>query len=445
MNSAQDIPSAPVVPVRTPRIKVVGVGGAGLQAVTHMAQSSLPGVSFAAVHTAARLLAPCPLQDKILLGADRTRGLGAGGDPAVAHAVAEEDLARCQTLWAGSDLVILVAGLGGGTGSGAAPVLARAARETGSLVLGLVTLPFEFEGLRRLRQAEEALRHLKTAADAVLCLSNQKVLSLLDEQTTLVDAFRITNEMLADGLRGLWRLVTREGLINADFASLCRTVRGRQAVSSFATAEATGDNRSREVLDRLLANPLLDNGQLLADAEAVLVSLAGGTDLTLKEVHAIMTPIHRLCEHAQVIVGASVDPVFGDRLALTVVATRRTPINPVPSETDPATTADAVLPTAEFPPAPRVLSPAETEAPAEYHPSRYVPPPPNLTPEQTEHLLEQQGGSVGRRRRKHGGMRQGLLPLEVVSKARFAKSEPTLYRGEDLDTPTYVRRGVALN
>ncbi len=434
-------------PKPAPNIKVIGVGGAGLQALDHMSRAGLDGLAFAGVHTDARLLGASPLAQKILLGSALTRGLGAGGDPDVARAAAEAETQVLNELCAGTDLVVVVAGLGGGTGSGGAPVVARVAREKGALVLGLVVLPFEFEGQRRQHQAQLALRQLKTAADAVICLPNQKVSKLVDDKTTLVETFRIANDILCQGLAGVWRLITREGLINVDFADLCRVVRGRQAESSFATAESMGEARSREVVERLLSSPLLDQGRLLAEADAVLVSLAGGADLALKEVNVVMEQINRVCEHAQVIVGAAIDPSLGDRIGVTVIATKRT--TPAPDSEraieSSAATADPEPPAAEFPISGEERLDAVRGVADERPAPRYVPPPPRLTPEQAEQILARQDRAGGRRRRKSVGMRQELLPLEVVSKGRFAKSEPTVYRGEDLDTPTYVRRGMALN
>jgi cell division protein FtsZ len=365
----------------------------------------------------------------------------------MARAAAEADTQALSELCAGADLIVVVAGLGGGTGSGAAPVLARVAREQGALVLGLVVLPFEFEGQRRQHQAQLALRQLKTAADAVICLPNQKVSNLIDEKTTLIETFRIANDLLGQGLAGLWRLITREGLINVDFADLCRVVRGRQAESCFATAEAMGEARSREVMDRLLSSPLLDQGRLLAEADAVLVSLVGGADLTLKEVNLVMEQLNRVCEHAQVIMGAAIDATLVDRIGLTVVATKRTAPEPERGAGNAPMTADPPPPTAEFPTSDDDPSFGERrDGAANDRPApRYVPPPLQLTPEQAEQILARQERPGGRRRRRSAGMRQELLPLEVVSKGRFAKSEPTVYRGEDLDTPSYVRKGMALN
>ena len=336
-----------------------------------------------------------------------------------------------------------MAGLGGGTATGAGPVLARVAKEAGALVLAFVTLPFDCEGGRRQRQAQQGLEQIKAAADGVICLPNQKVFKLIDENTSLIDTFKITNDLLTDGVRGIWRLLTRTGLIDIHFADLCAVLRGRHAESSFAAAEAMGGNRSREVMEKLAAHPMFDGGQVLKDAEAVLVSLMGGPDLTMAEVNRVMEQINRQCENAQVIMGAAVDEAFKDRLSMTVVATRRS----LPDKSQPATSEVEPDETTSATPENRLaleshfLSPSLTGRPA----SRFVVPAPELTSEKREQLLERQGDATGRPRKKSSRLRQAQLSLEIISKGRFDKSEPTIHKGEDLDVPTYIRRGVALN
>ena len=412
------------------KIKVFGVGGAGGNIVSHLAQAGFAGVTFVALNTDARALANVHAANKLALGNQLTRGLSAGGDPEQGQAAAEEDLGRLKELCVGTDLVFIAAGLGGGTGTGASPVLARAAQEAGALVLAFVTLPFECEGARRQRQAQHGLERLKAAADGVICLPNQKVFSLIDEKTSLPETFNFTNELLAQGMRGIGRLLTRAGHINIDFADLCAVVRGRHAESSFATAEAMGENRAREVVDKLFASPLLDGGQMLGEADTVLVSLLGGPDLTMAEINRVMEKINRQCENAQVILGAAIDETCGDHLSVTLVASRRNRSVPVaPSE---AADEDEVT---------QFLSASRTGRPA----SRRVPPPPPLTLAETGQLLSQQAGASSRQRRRAAKLRQAQLPLEIISKGRFEKSEPTIHQGEDLDVPTYIRRGVALN
>src|SRR5581483_7058949 len=231
-------------------VKVIGVGGAGGNAVEYMAKQDFLGVGFAAVNTDAQALSQLTMANRLTLGEKSTRGLGTGGDPEVGRAAAEEDVDKIKVLCQGADIVCVVAGLGGGTGTGAGPVVARLARESGALVLGIVTLPFDFEGSRRQRQAQLGLRELKAAADGVICLPNQRVFKLIDENTKVHEALKITNEFLAQGVRGIWRLLTQTGLINVDFNDLCAVLRGRHEESSLATVEASGENRSHEVIEK---------------------------------------------------------------------------------------------------------------------------------------------------------------------------------------------------
>ena len=436
-------------------LKVLGVGGAGCNAVEHIArqraaQSEFADVQLAAVNTDLQSLFDLSVECVMPLGATRTRGLGAGGDPDLARAAAEEDTEQLRQLCAGAEVVVIVTGLGGGTGTGVSPVLARVAKETGALVLAIATLPFECEGARRQRQAQAGLEQLKEAADAVLCLPNQRVLKLIDENTSLIETFKITNDLLAQGLRGIRRLLTRAGIINVDFADLCAVVRGQHAESAFACAEARGEHRAREVVEKLLASPLLEGGAVLNEAESVLVSIVAGSDLTMAEVNRVMSPINRACENAHIIMGAAVEVAFGDRLSATIIATRRGQLEP---ETGATTATEAAasreprqagvgsLSAAKESPAfdTEFFEKASPARPA----SRFVPPPPDLAPEKKEQLLAQQNGKTYRKPRSK--MRQGMLPLEIVSKGRFDKSEPTIHHGEDLDVPTYIRRGVPLN
>lgn len=422
------------------QIRVLGVGGAGGNAVGHLARAGLEGVQFTALNTDAAALQRTPVSRKINLGSKSTRGLGAGGDPLLGRAAAEEDAAEVRAICEGANVVFVVAGLGGGTGTGGSPVIARIAKECGALVLAIVVLPFDCEGGRRQRQAQLGLQELKAASDGVICLSNQRVFKLIDEHTSLLEAFQIINEFIAQGVRGLWQLLTRPGLINVDFSDLRSVTEGRHAESVLVTAEARGEHRGREVLERLMAHPLLEGGQALAEAGGVLVCIAGGADLTMADVNRIMEQVSRHCEQAHIIMGAAIDPEMGDRLSVTLLASRGG------AGAEPVLTATSGV---------GIGAPPVIGAPVDFtqhlmgagpgpRPApRFVAPAPSLTSEQTEQLLHQQGG--GRGRRGGGKLRQGQLPLEIISKGRFEKSEPTIHQGQDLDVPTYIRRGVALN
>ena len=408
------------------RIKVLGVGGAGGNAVNHIARTPFEGVEFVALNTDAAALGQLLVEQKIVLGEKLTRGMGAGGDPERGRAAAEEDAEGLKTLCQGADVIFIAAGMGGGTGTGASPVIARIAKECGALVLGMLVLPFDWEGGRRQRQAHLGLHEMKAAADGVICLPNQKLFQLIDEKTSLVETFAITHELLSQGVRGIWRMLMRPGLINVDFADLCSVTRGRHSENSLATAEAGDESRAKEIVEKLLKHPLLDGGQALSEAASVLVSLVGGPDLTMAEVNRVMQQINRHCEGAHIIMGAAIEEGFFGRLAITLVASKR----PCAEREEDLT---AVPPEAERP---------FTDGPsAKRPPSRFVAPAPAATAETTEKIL--QNGARGKR--KLARMKQGQLPLEIVSKGRFEKSEPTIYQGQDLDMPTYLRRGMPLN
>lgn len=424
-------------------IKVLGVGGAGCNAVNHLARESFAGVSFAVMNTDAPVLAQSPVPTKLNLGAKSTRGLGAGGDPECGRAAAEEDVGQIRALCEGADVVFVVAGLGGGTGTGAGPVVARVAKETGALVFSIVMLPFECEGGRRARQAQLGLHELRSAADGVICLPNQRVFKLIDENTSLLEAFHLTNELVAQAVRGIWRLLSRPGLINVDFADLCSVTRGKHAESCLVTAEAQGENRSREIMEKIMAHPLIEGGQVLAESTGVLVCIAAGKGLAMAEVNRIMEQINRQCDQAHIIMGAAIDEELGEKLLVTLVAARRNAecgARNVELQGGLVRAADTTAASA-------YSVGGEMETPMtglESRPaSRFVAPAPESTPEKTERLLMQQSG--GRGRKGSSRMKQGQLPLEIISRGRFEKSEPTIYHGQDLDVPTYIRRGVALN
>jgi cell division protein FtsZ len=413
-------------------LKIFGVGGTGVNATQNLIKGGLAGPGFVAIDSDAASLAKSSAAEKLCLETAVLHGLGTGDDPERGRTLAEEQAARLKSLCEGVNVVFILAGIGGGAGTGISPVLARAAKEAGALVLGFVTMPFECEGVRRQQLARHGLEELKAAVDGVICLPNQKVFKLIDETTSVVDAFEIANEFLADGVRGIWRLLTHIGLLEIHFNDLSALIRDRHTESAFAVAEAMGPTRSREVMDKLLAHPMLDGGEVLAESEAVLVSLMGGPDLTMVEISRVMEEINRRCVRAQVIMGAAIDEAFRERLGVTLIAARKN-----------AKSADEAVDHVRLSEGldTQLLSQTATPRPG----SRFVPPAPTLPPDQLQQLLERQGRSGGRPRKTAPRMRQSQLPLEIVSKGRFDKSEPTIHKGEDLDVPTYVRRGVSLN
>lgn len=400
------------------RVKIFGVGGAG---VAMLGAIDFAGASFAAVDTDPVALAGFAGEEKILLETKMLRGLGTGGDPERGREVAEAHFAQLKSSCSGAEVVFLFAGLGGGAGTGMTPVLARAAKEAGALVLAFVALPFDCEGSRRHQQARGGLDQLKASADGVICLPCQKVAALIDPNLSLLDTFKTTTQILLDGARGVWRLLTHRGLIPLHFADLCSVLRDRHAESWFAAVEAAGPNRANAVVEKLFAHPVMDGGEVLANAEAALVSLMGGPDLSLADVNRVMEQIKQRNPRAQLMLGAVVDEQFRDRLALTVIATRGS-----------AEAAEAEN---------ELLRQATTRKPA----SRNSASTAALIPDSTESAARPASTKNSRSRKAADRLRQTQLPLDIVNKSRFDKTEATILNGEDLDVPTFIRRGVALN
>ncbi len=431
MKTKTRTPPAVLEPAQVPAVKIFGVGSAGVHLIDAMGRGEFTGAAFIAVNTDSPSLEASSAPVKIQLETKLLRGLGTGGDPERGHAIAEEQFATLKTACEGTDVVFIVTGLGGGAGSGISPVLAHAAKETGALVLAFVTLPFTCEGNRRQLQALQGLEQLKTVADGVICLPCQKTFKLIDENTNVLDTFRIIGDLLIGGAHGVWRLLTRPGLIQIHFDDLCALVRDRHSESAFASVEASGPARSREVVEKLLAHPLLDEGRALAESDAVLVSLVGGKDLTMAEVNRVMEQISRHCEQAQIIMGAAVDETLKNHLSVTVIAAKQNAVA-------------AKLPSAA---APDELSEQVVSRGFGARPVHNLAQSPSLTMEQREpRMLSGLAKQPGGRTRKAGPqMLQTQLPLAIISKGRFDKSEPTIHKGEDLDIPTYIRRGVPLN
>jgi len=418
-------------------VTIFGIGTAGITMAGQLATEDFTGAKLVAVNTDGSVVSP--LAEVVHLEGKMLRGLGTGGDPERGRELAEDHFERLKAACAGAEVVFLLAGLGGGTGSGVSPVLARAARESGALVLAFVTLPFACEGNQRQRHARGGLDELTPMADGVICLPHQKAAKLLDEHTGFADTFRASSHFLIEGVRGVWRLLMHRGLIEIHFEELCALLRAGHGESSFATVESAGITRARDAIEKLSAHPLLDGGQALTEAETVLVSLLGGPDLTMADVNRVMSDLNEHCPKSRIIMGAAVDESFHDRLAVTIITTGRQPsvtVKPALGKTGKAGT-PAAMPGFDT----ELLHPTKPERPS----SRHVPPAPELTLEQREQILAQQSGKRGPVRKSGPRMKQITLPLDIVNKGRFDKSEPTIHRGEDLDLPTYVRRGVALN
>ncbi len=301
-------------------IRVVGVGGAGINAVNRMMDAGIAQVDFVAVNTDAQQLELSDAPVKIHIGESLTQGLGSGADPEVGRRAAEEGYDQVRQALRGSDMVFVTAGEGGGTGTGAAPVVARIARELGALTVGIVTTPFRFEGTRRRTAADSGVEQLRAACDTVIVIPNDRLLEVLDRTTSMVDAFRIADDVLRQGVQGICDLITMPGLINLDFADV-RTVMADagSALMGIGYSEST-DNRAREAAERALRSPLIDTE--IVGARGILLSVAGGEDLTLLEVNDAAEVVRRAAtDDTNIIFGATVDERLNGQVWVTVVAT----------------------------------------------------------------------------------------------------------------------------
>ncbi len=302
------------------RIKVIGVGGSGNNAVNTMIHFGLEGVEFVSVNTDAQALNANAAAMKIPIGANVTRGLGAGADPERGRKAAQEDLTRLKESIAGADMVFVTAGMGGGTGTGAAPVIAQLAREEGALTVGVVTKPFVFEGRMRSRRADQGLQDLAEHVDTLITIPNEKLMSLGDEDLTFVDAFRKADEVLFQAVKGISDLITQDGIVNVDFADV-RTVMEAMGRALMGTGAAKGEGRARLAAEEAITSPLLDNISV-EGATGVLINVVGGPDMRMREIHEAATFVQEQAhEDANIIFGATIDETMEDAVKVTVIAT----------------------------------------------------------------------------------------------------------------------------
>jgi cell division protein FtsZ len=299
-------------------IKVVGVGGAGVNAVNRMIEAGLRGVEFVAINTDAQALSMSEADIKLDIGRQLTRGLGAGSDPLVGQAAAEEHLEEIEEVLKGADMVFITAGKGGGTGTGAAPIVAEVAKSLGALTIGVVTRPFAFEGRRRSVQAESGIQRLKEKVDTLIVIPNERLLSLSDQKTTIVDAFKMADEVLLAGVQGITDLINVPGLINTDFADV-KMVMNNAGTAIMGIGIASGEDRAVNAAKHAITSPLLEAS--IEGARGILLNIAGGRSLGLFEVHDAAEAIHSVAHpDANIIFGSVIDDALGDTVRVTVIA-----------------------------------------------------------------------------------------------------------------------------
>ncbi len=408
----------PVPAGRRLALRLIGVGGGGSNAVDRLKRENLEGLQLAVVNTDLKALEASPVADKLLLGAQVTRGLSAGGDPELGRAAATADTDKLAELVGGADLVFLVAGLGGGTGSGAAPVLAETAVEAGALVIAFVTLPFSFEGGRRRQQAEEALAELRSHCHAVIPLANDLLLQEGSDQTSVLDAFARADEWIARGVKSIWAMLTRTGLVNLDFAALRQGFQQRGGKTLFGLGVG-GDGPA--AFEDLKNCPLLHTPEFARKADRLMVNITGGPELSLSQVNALMTAVTgEFGSDAHVIMGAAIDETRPGRVDICVLGTTelggknftRRPAPPPSRRNEKA--------------------PAAPRAPAAASATAGVAAPRAGRAEAADpsHPQQEEFGFGGDTAQNRGS---------------FDKSDRNLFEGQDLDVPTYLRKGIKIS
>jgi len=303
----------------TATIKVIGVGGAGNNAVNRMIEEGIKGVDFIAVNTDRQALTKSKAGTKIQIGEKITRGLGAGANPDIGAQSAEENKSEIAETLRGADMVFVTAGMGGGTGTGAAPIVAQAAKEMGILTIGVVTKPFTFEGKKRLSQAERGIESLKGKVDSLVVIPNDKLLQVIDRKTSINEAFRMADDILRQGVQGISDLIAVTGTVNLDFADV-KTIMLNTGIAHMGTGRATGENRAEEAAKQAVHSPLLETS--IEGARGVLLNITGGSDLGLLEVNAAAELVQKSADpEANIIFGAVIDESLNDELLITVIAT----------------------------------------------------------------------------------------------------------------------------
>lgn len=404
-------------------LKLIGVGGGGTNAIDRLKLEQLDRLQLAVINTDLKALGTSPVPDKILIGTSLTRGLSAGGDPELGRKAAEADADKIAEIVKDTDLIFLVAGLGGGTGSGASPVVAEIAAEAGATVIAFVTLPFSFEGGRRRKQAEEALAELRRVCDAVIPLANDMLLQEGTEQTSVLDAFARADEWIGRGVKSIWAMLARTGLINVDFTALRQVFRHRGGKTLFGLGIGTGENPAQAALADLKQCPLLHTPEYARKADRLLVNITGGTDLSLAKVHELMSALtEEFGREAHVVMGAAIDEALQGRVEICLLGTtdlgsRNFARGSVP-----------VRKPAERPAAPTTTSAApDSNQNVKTSVSPSVARPSAADIHKTKPMQDEFGF-------------QGGVPAE--NRGAFDKSDRNLFEGQDLDVPTYLRKGI---
>ena len=468
-------------------IKVVGVGSAGSNALDRVLLDGMDKNDLIAINTDVQSLASSVAARKVQLGRSATRGLGTGGDPELGYQAAIESADEIRQAMAGARMIFICAGLGGGTGSGAAPIVAQLAREAGSLVIAFATLPFSFEGKRRAAQAQDALARLNEIANAVICFENDRMGDMVAPKAGIHQAFGVADMTISQSVRSIVNLIQRPGLIRIGFDDLFAALRSQNGRCLFGFGESDSDNRAHDALTQALRNPLMDKGRMLSEASHILVQVAGGPGMTLSEVEILMRELGKhVRDHTQIVFGTAVDGKMGNRLSVTIIsslASEDSVISPAPPPipepflAPPPAILERVEESPPPPPPPKMDIEPEVEAPAAgatersaadsapptlakdlvqfEHPEPIAaepPPPPapipsikkpapRLIPPKKKPVVEKEIKEPKAPKEKTYA-KQEVMQFEPVTRGRFEKSEPTIVEGQDLDIPTFLRKNI---
>ena len=451
-------------------IKVVGVGSAGSNALDRVLLDGMDKADLIAINTDVQSLASSVAARKVQLGRSSTHGLGTGGDPELGYQAAIESAEEIRQAIAGARMIFICAGLGGGTGSGAAPIVAQLAREAGSLVIAFATLPFSFEGKRRAAQAQDALSRLNEIANAVICFENDRMGDMVAPKAGIHQAFGIADMTISQSVRSIVNLIQRPGLIRIGFDDLFAALRSQNGRCLFGFGESDTDNRAHDALTQALKNPLMDKGRMLSEAAHVLVQVAGGPGMTLSEVEILMRELGRhVRDHTQIVFGTAVDGKMGNRLSVTIISSLASEDSIAAQDASPPpdpflAPPPAILEQVEEPPPapPKIDIVPETESAASLEPTpddwiaveppvaAEAPPPPvpvpsikkpapRLIPPKKKPVVEKEAKPP---KEKIVQAKQEVLQFEPVTRGRFEKSEPTIVEGQDLDIPTFLRKNI---
>lgn len=400
------------------RIKIIGLGGAGNNAVDRIKLDHLDRVDLAVVNTDSKVLNASLIDEKVMIGREITRGLSAGGDADIGRRAAEADREPLLQLVNGIDIVFIIAGLGGGTGSGAAPILAEIAANQGALVIAFVTLPFTNEGIRRHNQAEDSLAQLRSVCHAVIPLPNDILLQQVEETATVLDAFTLADEWIYRGVHSIWSLINKTGLINVDFATLKNAFENRGGKTLFGLGYGEKDNYADKALDDLKLCPLLHTPEFSRRADSLIINIVGGTDLTINKVNEIMTVVgEQFGSKDNIVLGAYIDESKQNSLSITVLGT---------------TNLDIMK--RRYPTNKSIYNPVEKNQARSSEKNNEE----NYTP--SVHASKK-----NQHPKKGDKQEEFTFSNNGDQRGYFDKTERNLYDGEDLDVPTYLRRGIKIN